>query len=221
MAAPSKGDKVTKRGPTTATDPEGAICQLKITLEGVRPPVWRRILVDSETTLRGLHDVLQVVMPWQDSHLHEFNLNGERYGPPDPEELFDDPAIDSRRFKLSMIPEGAVFEYVYDFGDGWTHRILVEKKLPRDADTRYPTCVAGKRASPPEDCGGVGGYETLVEALKDPDHAEHDEIKTWVGEGYDPEAFDLDAVNHDLALLSRPARKTWAKRAPTPADPPA
>src|SRR5262249_4936275 len=94
------------------------------------------------------------------------------------------------------------FRYTYDFGDNWRHTIQVEKVLAPAAGERYPKCVKGKRACPPEDCGGVWGYAELLEALADPKHKRHEELKEWVGGEFDPEAFDIEAVNDELQALS-------------------
>ena len=96
------------------------------------------------------------------------------------------------------------FLYEYDFGDGWEHELLLEKMLPKDMETRYPICLAGKRACPPEDCGGIWGYSDFLAAIRDPTHPEHDEMLEWVGGEFDPDAFDADEVNMELQSLKYP-----------------
>ena len=111
---------------------------------------------------------------------------------------------DTRKVTLATLVRGekAKFLYEYDFGDSWDHELLVEKVLPAEAEKRYPVCLTGKRACPPEDCGGIWGYASLLEAIRDPEHPEHDEMVEWVGDEFDPEAFDLDEVNRELHHLT-------------------
>lgn len=178
--------------------------QLKVALKGAKPPIWRRFLVDSGMTLAELHDVLQTVMGWSDSHLHQFTAYGAAYGVPDPE--FDLEGVrDERKVKLAQIMrhEKDAMIYEYDFGDGWMHQITLEKILPVDAEAALPVCIKGKGACPPEDVGGLWGYYALLESLKDPQHPEHEEGTEWVGEDFDPDAFDLDWIN---ALLDAQRR---------------
>lgn len=178
-----------------------SIHQLKVTLTGTKPPIWRRIQVASSINLRRLHDVIQEAMGWTQSHLYQFELGDVCYGEPDPE--YGMPIRSAKATPLRKIaPEaGAVFLYEYDFGDSWQHRIVVEKVLPPEPGIAYPRCVAGKRACPPEDCGGIWGYQEFLEAIRDPEHPEHEAMLKWVGGAFDPEAFDLRAVNEGLANL--------------------
>ncbi len=192
------------------------VYQLKVTLNDTRPPVWRRVLVPGDTTLRKLHDILQVVMGWTDSHLHQFVIGGAYYGATEYDDEGDLELLPEQRYRLSQVaPQpGARFVYEYDFGDGWDHTVLVEKNAPPEPGARYPRCVAGKRACPPEDVGGVWGYEEFLKAIRSPRHPEHDEYLTWVGGQFDPEAFDLDQVNAQLRGMGRgPSAEvgnTWA-----------
>ncbi|MFY9942876.1 MAG: plasmid pRiA4b ORF-3 family protein [Desulfobacterales bacterium] len=170
--------------------------QLKIGLKGAKPPIWRRFLVDSTMVLAEFHDVLQIVMGWSDSHLHQFTADGTAYGTPDPE--FDLEGVrDERKVKLAQLlrHEKDAMIYEYDFGDGWTHTITLEKILPLDLKSGLPVCLKAKGACPPEDVGGLWGYYELLEALKDPKHPEHEESKEWIGEDFDPDAYDLEEVN--------------------------
>ncbi len=177
------------------------IYQLKITLQRIRPPIWRRIQVPSDITLPRLHDVLQIVMGWSDYHLHVFKIGGTEYGMPDPEYCAD--IANERRVKLGHVVrwEQVQFLYEYDFGDSWEHQILVEKILYSQPNRHSPVCLTGRRACPPEDCGGVWGYAELLEALADPDHPEHDSMREWAGGDVDPAAFDLEAVNVALSRI--------------------
>lgn len=174
------------------------VYQLKVTLKESKPPIWRRVLVPGSVTLYKLHQILQSVMGWEDYHLHQFTVDGIRYGEPDPDFGLD--IKSERRVKLNQIaPEVKDrFVYEYDFGDSWEHQILVEKILPPQPGARYPICIAGKRACPPEDCGGIWGYADFVEAVQDSRHPEHNAMRDWVGRPFDPEAFDIDAVNQVL-----------------------
>ncbi len=190
--------------------------QLKITLKYVRPPIWRRVLVPSEMRLSDSHDVIQIAMGWEDSHLHQFEVGETYYALPDPEEddFWGSRSEDEAKVKLRDVAprEKDKLRYDYDFGDGWEHSIVVEKVLPREKGRRYPVCLAGRRACPPEDCGGPHGYGNLLEALQDPKHPDHEDLTEWIGGEFDSEAFDLEAVNK---LLGDPAvlkgRREWRK----------
>jgi len=174
------------------------IYQLKITLMDSKPPIWRRVLVAGDIPLSRLHRIIQAVMGWWDSHLHQFIVGDIYYGVPDPDDWHE--VKDERRAKLNQIApsEKSRFIYEYDFGDDWLHSVQVEKILPPDPAQRLPICIKGKRACPPEDVGGVWGYDTFLEALKDPGHPEHDMYKEWIGDAFDPEAVDLDEINARL-----------------------
>ena len=181
------------------------VYQIKVTLKDTKPPIWRRILVLEDTTLLKLHDILQIVMGWQDYHLHMFTLDGENYGDPANDEFGDLGIMPEHEFKLSDLIHGAGqrFTYEYDFGDGWIHALRVEEIGPRRAGVRYPTCTAGRRACPPEDVGGVWGYQRFLEAIHDPAHPEHEEYLTWIGGQFDPAGFDLEAINAGLREMGR------------------
>jgi Plasmid pRiA4b ORF-3-like protein len=175
----------------------GTIYQLKVTLEDSKPPIWRRLLVPASLNLGDLHQILQVAMGWTDSHLHQFIVGEKTYGMPDPD---TDWTLDEDRVKLAQIVSGEKFRfrYEYDFGDSWLHLILVEKILPAEPGKPYPICVKGKGNCPPEDCGGIWGFYDFVEAMANPKHPEHENLKEWYGDDFDPEAFDIDDVNRIL-----------------------
>jgi hypothetical protein len=181
------------------------IYQIKVTLNNTHPPVWRRILVPGNTSLLKLHDILQIVMGWEDYHLHMFTITGLIYGDPADDEFGDLGTLNEANYKLSqeIHSEGQRFSYEYDFGDSWDHTLLVERILPPEEGVRYPVCLKGRRACPPEDVGGVWGYENFLEAIRDPNHDEHEEYLTWVGGEFDPEAFDLEEVNTRLRSMGR------------------
>lgn len=183
------------------------VYQLKVTLLGVRPPIWRRLRIWGDSTLLDLHDAIQAAMGWTDSHLHEFLIGETRYGDPDLEDEWAADVRDESETRLSEVlgGEGTRFRYVYDFGDDWQHQILVEKILPPDPELFSPVCIAGRRACPPEDVGGVPGFQRFLQAMADPAHPEHDEYLTWFGGEFDPEEFDRQVVNEalrDMALYS-------------------
>jgi hypothetical protein len=187
--------------PTRKIVGASTVYQLKVTLRDSHPTIWRRIQVSGDTTLAKLHHIVQEVMGWTDSHLHQFIVNGIYIGVPDPDDWTH--VENEKRFKLSQIVPGEKFKFVYeyDFGDSWEHTLVVEKILPPEPGVHYPVCLKGKGACPPEDCGGIYGYYGLLEALQQPDHPEHDEMLEWVGGEFDPEAFDLDGINQALRLI--------------------
>jgi hypothetical protein len=167
--------------------------QFKITLKDIAPPVWRRVQV-RDCTLDKLHEHIQTAMGWTNSHLHSFKINGTEYGDPD---LLDDDCApefeDSTSTKISgVLPRSGKrlrFEYEYDFGDSWKHEILFEGCVRAERGGRYPLCLEGARACPPEDVGGIPGYEEYLEAMADPDDDRHEEFLCWRG-AFDPETFD-------------------------------
>jgi len=181
---------------------EDAIYILRITLEAVEPQVWRRVQVPGSITLERLHTVIQKTMGWRDAHLHEFEVGGRRYGQPEPDEPHYKVEPEWKLTLRAAAPtEGARFRYVYDLGEGWGHELLVEAIQASAAPFNYPVCLAGERACPPEDCGGAPGYANLLDVLRDRTHPEHRDMLAWAGRGFDPERFDLAAVNRKLRLL--------------------
>lgn len=179
------------------------IYQLKITLRGITPKIWRRIWVPSTMSLPRLHRVIQAAMGWWDCHLHQFVADGVCYGEPDPD--FELDIKNERSVKLSRLlkNEGDKIIYEYDFGDDWEHEIRLEEKLPFDNQISLPVCLAGDRACPPEDCGGVWGYQNLLEIIMDPHHEEYEQTLTWLDGGFGPENFNIDEVNDRLSRLAR------------------
>jgi len=185
--------------PSPRAPATGDVFQLKVTLLDTKPPIWRRVLVDGSSTLDHVHDVIQAAFGWWNYHLHEFEVGQTRYGVPDPDEDWGEPPRDERRTRLDAIAgEGSSFRYTYDFGDGWDHKIVVEKVVHADATVTVPACIDGRRACPPEDCGGTWGYGELLEILADPAHPEHDERREWIGRPFDPEAFDPSEFEDNL-----------------------
>lgn len=176
------------------------VLQLHIELRHTKPKIWRRVLVPETITLARLHGVIQAAFQWGGGHMHEFEAAGERYGTSDPD--YDPPgSVRSERIKLTTVLTGAgTIEYLYDFGDSWEHRIKLEKVLA-PMDMKLPVCVAGANAAPPDDCGGVPGYEEFVAAMADPNHPEHADMRAWIGRDWDPGAFDIEHVNSWLAEI--------------------
>ena len=183
-----------------------SIYQLKITLNDSKPPIWRRILVPDSISLHQLHTILQIVMGWTNSHLHQFIIDDEYYGDPEDDEMGD--MKNEKRYRLNQFVrrKGFKFIYEYDFGDSWEHIILVEAILPIQKGAQYPICLEGKRACPPEDVGGVWGYEEFLEVISNPKHPEHEEMLEWVGEDFDPEFFDIEDANLGLRQFASRAR---------------
>jgi hypothetical protein len=181
------------------------VFRLKVTLRGSRPPIWRRLEVPPGITLFQLHQVLQRAMGWTDSHLHQFWKGETCYGSPDPE--FGARRESERRSRLDevlgRIKDRMVYEY--DFGDGWQHDIVLEAIVA--ANEPGVRVLDGRGACPPEDVGGIGGYYRFLEAIQNPTHPEHHEMREWGGP-FDPDAFDVAAVNK--AFRRRVRRRTDA-----------
>jgi len=173
------------------------IIHLKVTLRGVRPPVWRRLLMPGTMTLGHLHTAIQAAMGWHDCHLHAFNIGGEAFG--DPRSV--DEVADERRPTLNGLLRSSIvrFGYTYDFGDTWEHTVAFEKTEPAVEGRSYPACIGGKRNCPPEDCGGAWGYEQLLAVLADPNHPEYANQVEWIGEDFDPNEFSHERANTVLA----------------------
>lgn len=181
---------------------------LRITLEDIEPPIWREIALLDSTTLPELHRVIQLAFQWYDYHLHQFAIGTERYAIPD-EELDDFGVLSRSTLGVTLselgLTEGASFTYEYDFGDSWTHRIDVRKISPvadRAEIMPAPLLMEGRRAAPPEDCGGPPGYEELLRVLADPSDPEHADMRTWVGPDFDAERFDARAARHALIMAA-------------------
>jgi len=183
------------------------IYQLKITLKNTKPAIWRRVQTNADISLNELHYLVQVVMGWGNSHLHQFNCAGQYYGDERLwQESFDDFDMrDSLTTKVEKVlkKEKDKILYEYDMGDSWNHNILLEKITTVDIPLMHPICVKGAMRCPPEDCGGVWGYAELVETMKDPNSEEYEEMSEWLGvDEFDPAEFDLEWVNKRLKNFS-------------------
>ena len=182
--------------------------QLRIALRRTRPPIWRRVLVPPSMHLDALHRLIQVVMGWEDSHLHMFSKGDRHYSSPSPwGDDFGMPGtprdLDARKCRINQLlkREKDWMTYMYDFGDSWEHKITLQKILPYDRTVRLPACTGGRRQCPPEDCGGVWGYYEMLETLKDPNAPDHEDFKEWLGEDFDPEVFSPRAVDMVLGKM--------------------
>lgn len=175
------------------------VLQIKITLDGSQPPIWRTVLCKSDMNLEKFHGVIQDAMGWHDSHLHLFEVVDQSVGPRDLE--YSD-TTDEREVTLEDVRFGnATFWYDYDFGDSWGHHIYIEKDVPCDPKVSYPVCIAGERKCPPEDCGGIWGYQSMLDGLADGTISDY--MREWLeeytmGEPWNAEEFDLEKVNSRL-----------------------
>lgn len=179
------------------------VYQFKITLLESRPPIWRRIQVE-DCTLDKLHEHIQTAMGWANSHMNHFRIRKDLFGDPMlmGENFGEFRYKDSTTIRLSSLLHGVAtpfrFEYEYDFGDSWAHEVCFEGRVPATARVRYPVCLEGARACPPEDCGGVWGYVDFLEAISDPANAEHEEMLEWIGGKFDPAKFSPSAATRRM-----------------------
>jgi hypothetical protein len=183
------------------TNKNSNVYQFKITLKGIQPKIWRRIQVPLNYSFWDLHVAIQDAMGWLDYHMHEFEISNPRNGVKDTIGTPDDEGyvIPGNKVKIStyfFLPKDKAL-YIYDFGDYWEHEILLEKIVPALADADYPLCIGGKRACPPEDCGGPWGYENLLKIISNPEHEDYKTHIKWVGGKFDPETFDAKSVRFE------------------------
>ena len=172
------------------------VLQLKIML--LDSLVRRRVLVEDKTSFHRLHKIIQVTMGWEGYHLYMFKVGDKDIGLPDPE--YDSEVHDSRKTSLAMI-KVKEFLYTYDFGDTWEHSIIIEKILEKDKSKKYPLCIDGAMACPPEDCGGTFGYQRMLKALNDKNDKEHKMWSNWISGSFNPEEFDKAKINRKLRKL--------------------
>jgi hypothetical protein len=184
-----------------AAKPAATVHKVKVTLRGAKPPIWRRLEIPSGMSLAEVHHTIQNAFGWTNGHLWVFETPDGDYGLPDPELGHHDAA----RTTLNRVAAhpGDRIRYTYDFGDDWEHDIVVEDVSPTASDVHYPRCLTGRRACPPEDCGGIWGYADLLGVLADPGHEEHQQYLNWLGmdsaDEFDPARFDLTEVNRRLS----------------------
>lgn len=180
--------------------------QFKVSLKGIDPPVWRRIQIPASYSFWDLHVALQDAMGWLDYHLHVFRVANVETGETDEIGIPDDgPFAD----ELACLPgwevvvadffrkPGDCADYEYDFGDSWEHEVVLEAIVSRVPKGKYPRCLAGARACPPEDCGGISGYEELLKTIRDPSHEEFESTMQWLGGSFNPDAFDPKNVRFE------------------------
>jgi hypothetical protein len=177
--------------------------ELHVELEDIQPRIWRKILVPGSIKLSKLHDLLQLVMGWNNSHLHSFQF-GKRVFSGRPAELEDLNMLDENRYTLEAVLDDLLSEFVYDydFGDSWRHLIQPKLVSKPNSEWFYPLCIAGDRAAPPDDVGGTPGYLEFLKAIGNPKHPEHEDMLIWIGGAFDPEGFDLNAINRTLRFGS-------------------
>jgi len=182
------------------------IYQFKITLKDIKPLIWRRIQVPKKYTFWDLHVAIQDAMGWYDCHLHEFEIVNPLTGkkiiigiPNEDEDFANYKTLPGWKQKINdyFFKENQSANYIYDLGDYWEHKITLEKKLLKENNITYPRCIKGKRACPPEDCGGSYGYENFSEIIRNPDDEQHEEMLEWLGGEFDPEHFDPREVAFD------------------------
>lgn len=183
---------------------EAPVYQLKVGLQGAKPPIWRRVQVPGNYTLEDLHKVIQIAMGWTDSHLHQFMIDRTCYNLPSEEDLYrtSRPKNESK-YTLQDLEKKIqpTFQYIYDFGDDWIHQISVEKILPAGEGPSIPTVVTGRRACPPEDVGGIYGFMHMLEIVNDPEDEEYEEMTEWLGTDFDPAEFGKEEVKEINAIL--------------------
>jgi hypothetical protein len=178
----------------------GLAFELKVTLAGIEPPIWRRVLVPGDMTLEDLHRVIQALMDWEGCHLHQLEINGVEYSAPGAQVpgCADESSVRVAELDLE---EGSTFEYLYDFGDSWFHIVEVEAVRGDAGGLHGPKLLDGARACPPEDCGGVFGYRRLLQVMQEADLPEHEELLEWMGGHFDPEEFHKEQIEDRLAYL--------------------
>jgi hypothetical protein len=191
-----------------ATTAKPSVYNLKITLLGIKPPIWRRIQVPSTMLLCCMHDAFQAVIGWTDSHLHQFEKDGKYWGAPETDESGDLELLDESKVPVGRVlkSEGDSMVYVYDFGDDWRHKVVLEKIVLVDAAVSKPVCLAGKRRCPPEDVGGPSGYQEFLEVIFEPGDEEFEHYRAWAGDPVHAEKFDVKAVNDILERMQWPKR---------------
>lgn len=192
------------------------IVQIRIALQEIEPPIWRRVQVPADLSLRRLHDVIQAVMGWLDYHLYHFEVGAKQYGPPEivGDNDFGPPTYSDRNTRLAQLIGRGVerFTYTYDFGDDWRHDIVIERTLAGEPSTEYPILVDGKRRGPPEDCGGPFGFPEFLEAISDPEHPDHEDVLDWYGEPFDADDMELDKIEAMLSRIRGSRRKGPKKK---------
>ena len=184
------------------------VIQARVTIQNIEPPIWRLLHLPQDLNLAQLHEILQAAFGWTDSHLHQFIIGGLSFGTPELDEGYEGDrttfeATDVLLRDFDFVHAPPRFLYEYDFGDSWIHEITFEEMLPRQPGVKYPTCTDGARHGPPENAGGSPGYRDFLEAWRDPDHEDHEDMRRWAGPRFDPEAFNLGAINKAIGSALR------------------
>jgi hypothetical protein len=179
------------------------IATISIELAGSDPLIWREVEAPASITFNTLHEIVQSVMNWDDSHLWEFTIAKQRFGPPLDDDWGGTGAQDAGKVRLRDVlkPRKTVIDYLYDFGDSWEHRITVTKVRPGEPSVAYPRYTGGEYNAPPEDCGGLPGFYNALDAIEDENHPDHDDVKDWFAD-YDPNRIGIQAIEAGLARLS-------------------
>ena len=197
------------------------IARLRISLDDIRPEIWRVVEIQTSASLKAVHDVIQAAMGWQDYHLWAFDAGGRRYGVIDAEWPIDDLAAAKSTKLASLIKRGiATMTYTYDMGDDWRHTVTIQAVEAGDAKVNYPRFVTGQRRCPPEDVGGLPGFENFLDVIADPAHPEHREVLSWYGRPYNPEDMAEVATKRRIGVIARrriAAKTAAAKRKATAA----
>ena len=191
------------------------IVRLKIVLEDSEPPIWRRIEVPADMTLKDLHAVIQAATGWENAHLYQFHVGRETIAGPGMGGGGLGPRPTSAgRVRLDDLAAHGIkrFTYLYDMGDNWEHKIQIEKLLPIDPAADYPRLVDGALRCPPEDIGGIPGFYAFLDAIDDPNHPEHNELIDWHGGSFDPASFDADRAHKELGRIAARRKRKAAKR---------
>src|SRR5438445_1955844 len=181
------------------------IACIRIELRDINPVIWRRVEVPLTTSLKGLHDVIQAVMPFENYHLFRFDVGDKRYGIPNREWDHVHETLDAKNIKLGVLVEGGVraFSYTYDFGDDWRHSVTIESVTAADPTLDYPRFIDGSRRAPPEDVGGIPGFEEFLDAMAKPRHPEHRRLTEWYGGSFDNDDFNLSVISGHIRTLDR------------------
>lgn len=202
----------------TTADSFNEIATVRIELCGSDPLIWRQVEAPTSCTLKVLHDIVQATMGWFDYHLWEFTIDKRRYGLPMKEDWGDAPRIDARKVRLRDVlrPRKTKIEYLYDFGDSWEHRLTITDVRAGDPELSYPRYIAGERNGPPEDCGGIPGFQAMIDVLADPSDSDHAEVKEWLDD-YNPEKIDELPIKYALSRIANQrnaAKARLAKKKP-------
>lgn len=193
------------------------VARLKIALDDVSPPILRRVEVPFDIRLDRLHLTIQAAMGWTNSHLYEIRAGDVGFSTPDPDADWTDDFLDARKARLDDVLEDIgtkKIKYLYDFGDGWEHSIMIERLADREPGVLYPRLIEVRGRCPPEDCGGPFGYAELLDAIADPKHERHAELTEWIGDEFDPAADDAEALIAEVAALAKSWSPKSARRRP-------